>query len=367
MKIFSALLIFCALLFTNCKKNSTPPEIATNVIKTAPFENSDFKLERVSINLPADVRKVHFFDELNGICMDLSGKLFSTQDKGLTWAFTFDLVKLKNCSGSFGFEGFDGQTIVGFVGANDCSMTDPLSRTGLIFRSQNRGKTWSTDTIRNTQLRCMTLGGDKILYIAGEDMSVSNQNSAFFSSKDGGTTWDRKTFATNFSPLTNLIYLSAKQIQINGPIYPNSHNPYMESTDKGATWVFKHPGTGSEVTLGASQSDKMSYYLAFHSGTSRYSIYQNSEGNEGWTSVKSFKYAQNEVKCLSPTTALIMGKSGNGANAGLSYSVNAGKTWIEVETDTYLDAGQFITSSFYTPKNGYIVASKKVLYKIDFK
>jgi hypothetical protein len=77
MKILSVFIVFCALVFTNCQKsNANADEADATNIKTAPFENSQFRIERASTNLPEATTKIHFFDESNGIC--LTGGVFST-------------------------------------------------------------------------------------------------------------------------------------------------------------------------------------------------------------------------------------------------------------------------------------------------
>jgi photosystem II stability/assembly factor-like uncharacterized protein len=365
MKISVAFLLICTLLFSNCTKNTPTPDVEVDptLIKTTPFENADLKLERVGMNLPDFVTKIHFFDESNGVCLSSAGSLYSTTDRGVTWKVNLDLVKVANCLGSLGFHVIDDQTIVAFMGVKGCTSTDPLSRANLIFRTQNRGKTWTTDTIRDTQLRGMTLGTDKNLYFISENNGIPDYKSYFHTSTDAGLTWNKKFFITAFAPLANVIYLSSKQMRVVGPP-TNLHNPYSQSTDNGLTWEYIHPGAGSDHISGVSLGDSARYYLTYHNGTTLYNVFQNIKGSDTWSNIRSLKNVCKEVKFVSPKMAIIWGNGNKLTNAGFSYTLDTGKTWTDLNFE---EDGQFITSTFYDAKNGYVVGSKNVLYKITMK
>jgi photosystem II stability/assembly factor-like uncharacterized protein len=385
MKILSAFLIFCVLLFTNCKEATTPPEEVTNIIKAAPFENSDFKIERATINLPEAVTKIHFFDEMNGICltggsiygagqsqiehspsMSAGGSIYTTNDRGLTWTLNYTFSKeTSNCLRPLGFEVLSNQTIVAFAGASVCPSTDDAVRTNLIIRSTDKGKNWSVETVRNTNLRGMVVSPDNVLYAIGQDKmgTVINFMNTFLSSRDGGLTWDRSVLKIPFLPLGKLVALSSKKLYILSD-YCNLDNFRYESPDKGANWQFTKGGT--QYILGVSLNDKVSYYLGNTNGKNIFNIYQTTDNGDNWTNIRTVTSTTNEVKAISATSALILGK-GSGNFPSFSYTLDAGKTWKDMEILDNLDAGQMITSSFYTPKNGYIVASKKVLYKMTLK
>jgi photosystem II stability/assembly factor-like uncharacterized protein len=361
MKIFSAFLIFCALLFTNCKEAATPPEEVTNIIKTAPFENSDFKLERASTNLPEGVTKIHFFDESNGVCLTENGSTYTTTDRGLTWILNYGFSKGVNCILQTSLEVVDNQTVIVL-----CAFSCASTRYNEIRRSADKGKTWATTQIKQTQLQNMTLGADKVLYVFGNyssDLFMSEKHT-LLTSQDAGLTWRIDTITTTFCPLSQINYLSNNNLIVNS----NSktfENREVLSTDKGKTWTTKENAT--EFILGAWHGDKLSYYMSRDNAKGEFFVYQSTNGGANWAKVKTTNNITNDVKVLSATNALILGKGNSNSNAGFSYTFDAAKTWKDMNLLDNLDAGQLITSSFYTPKNGYIVATKKVLYKITLK
>jgi photosystem II stability/assembly factor-like uncharacterized protein len=365
MKQLSLLLLFCAFLFSNCKEAATLPEEATNIIKTAPFENSDFKIERASTNLPESVTKIHFFDAANGVCLTENGAIQITNDRGLTWSQTNVLTPTVSCKRPYCLEIVDAQTIVGFAGAIECSS----NTTGNVFiRSSDRGKTWATIDIQNTRLRSLTLGADNVLYAVGEyglDGALTN-TSSFFTSKDGGLTWGRTSVIAPFSPIGNIVYFGAKKLKISSTY--TAHNPYLFTKDNGSTWEYVHHiGDGSEYIIGSSFRDDLGFYLSNVYEKMVWNVYQTIDNGEKWTNIRTINNTINEVKTLSSTTAVIIGKSISNNNPGFSYTFDAGKTWTDINLLDNLDAGQLITSSFYDAKNGYIVASKNVLYKMTLK
>jgi hypothetical protein len=95
MKNITSILFFCVLLFSNCKEPNNTIEDDPKLIRTTPFENSQFKIERASINLPEAVTKIHFFDENSGICLSDSGSIFNTTDRGVTWSLSYKLLIIK--------------------------------------------------------------------------------------------------------------------------------------------------------------------------------------------------------------------------------------------------------------------------------
>jgi photosystem II stability/assembly factor-like uncharacterized protein len=365
MKIISALLIFCALLFTNCKKDSAPV-VDPNLITKTPFENSDFKIERVNNTLPNSVSKIHFYDETSGICLTSMGEIYGTTDRGVTWQLKLDLINQSNCVSTIGFEVVDDQTIVAYKGIKGCTLTDKTSRTNVIFRTQNRGKTWTSDTILNTQLSNMALGTDKILYFVTQNYGVQDYKNYFHSSKDAGLTWTKKELIAPFAPLTSVFYLLPTKIRVLGNV-ENSHNPYMQTADGGLTWEYVHLGTGSDRILRTSLGESVGYYLTYHNGTLLYNVFQTVDGGKTWSNIRSFKKNDyKEIKYVTPTTAMLLGV-GTNDSAGFSYTLDAGKTWTDMSLKDNVDTWELGASSFYDAKNGYIVGSRSVLFKITFK
>jgi photosystem II stability/assembly factor-like uncharacterized protein len=311
--------------------------------------------------LPEAVTKIHFFDEVNGICLTEIGAIHTTNDKGLTWSQTNALKPTGNCTRPYGLEIVDAQTIVGFAGEISCSAN---TAENVFIRSNDRGKTWTTTVIQNTQLRSLTVGVDKTLYAVGQGESTNL--TTVFISQNGGLNWVKSTVNTSFSPVGKIAYFGAKKIRISATY--TAHNPYIVTKDNGSTWEYvHHTGDGSEFIIESAFKDDMGYYVSNEYGKMVWNVYQSIDNGEKWTNILKSNNRVNEVKTLSPTTAIIIGKSTGNNNPGFSYTFDSGKTWKDMNLLDNLDSGQLITSSFYDAKNGYIVASKKVLYKMTLK
>jgi photosystem II stability/assembly factor-like uncharacterized protein len=357
MKIFSALLIFCALFFSNCKKAEPTLEVDQHLIKSAPFENSDFKLERASINLPSNTVKIHFFDQNNGICMTESGSTYNTTDRGLTWVLNYEFSKGTGYILQKSLEVIDNQTVIVLCAFSGSSIS---TRYNEIRRSTDRGMTWTTTQIKRTQLQNMTLGTDKVLYVFGNyssDLFYSEKHT-LLTSQDAGLTWKMDTITTNFCPLSQIVFLSSNNLVVNSGV-KTFENRQILSSDKGRTWATQEDAT--EFIHGVWHGDKLSYYAAKDLVKGGSNVYQSTNSGANWTKINPTMTGFSHVKPLSATTAVIFG------NSSFSYTLDVGKTWKQMDILDNLDGGVLASSTFYDSKNGYIVAPKNVLYKMTFK
>jgi photosystem II stability/assembly factor-like uncharacterized protein len=365
MKNITSTLFFCALIFTNCKDPNTTIEDDPKLIRTTPFENSHFKIERASINLPQAVTKIHFFDENNGICLSDSGSIFNTTDRGFTWSLSYKLLNPNNCIHSLGFEVIDNQTVVAFAGAPFCAIFDPNKDMNFIIRSTDRGKTWvDKNIINSTRLQGITKGINQTLYAVGQGITdlVDINTVTILASADNGQTW--KLISTpHFWQPSSIFYFSPSKIIIIGPRNDGA-NPQLISTDNGLTWK---ESIASEFVQNISFIDKKGYYLGQNNFKPVSYIYQTNDIGENWSKILTLKTTTNQVKMVSPSTIFICGKGNSNLNAGFSYTFDGGKTWNDMNLLDSLDNGELITSSFYDSRNGYIVGPKKVLYKINLK
>jgi photosystem II stability/assembly factor-like uncharacterized protein len=382
MKILSAFLIFCAFAFINCQKTeATAENTDTRVIKTAPFENSQFNIERASVNLPEATTKIHFFDEFNGICLTggsnygvlpfasthaAGGSIYITNDGGSSWTSSYTFSKASsNCARPLGFEVMSDNTIVAFASNSYCQSTDADVHKNVLTRSTDKGKTWTTKSMENTQLQAMAMGDNNILYAVGGVHSADNTciSNTFLVSKDGGLTWNSTMLNTPFGTMSKLMAISPKKMLIGGS-YLDETNPQLISTDNGLNW---EKNTGGEFMMNVSHGEKMGLYLSHLKHQYTFTVSQTSNGGASWSTIRTSTSTTNEVKVISATTALILGRSDGEQNAGFAYTTDGGKTW---SNKVLLDngyTGELITSSFYSPRNGYIVGANKILYKMTFK
>jgi photosystem II stability/assembly factor-like uncharacterized protein len=379
MKILFVFLVFCALIFTNCQKSSSnAEEIDVRVIKTAPFEDSQFKIERVSVNLPDATTKIHFFDQSNGICLTggnkygvfynqgtehtTGGSIYITNNGGSTWTPSYTFSKASSgCLRPLGFEITEDNTIVAFASSAVCHSSDPDVRTNVVIQSTDKGQTWVKNALDNTRLSAMTYGEDNTLYAIGG--GTSHEGNSIFESKDNGTNWKRTAISTSFGSMTNIMTLSDKKLLIRGS-YFDTTNPQLLSVNNGLNWQKQ---SGNEYMLGVSKDEKMGLYLSEINGKYEFKVQQSHNDGATWSTIRTFQSTINEVKVVSATTALILGRSDGELNAGFSYTTDGGKTWTD---KTLLDnghAGELVASSFYSSKSGYIVGANKILYRITFK
>jgi photosystem II stability/assembly factor-like uncharacterized protein len=217
MKIYSAILIFCALLFSNCKKAEPSPEPTPvtvsfdPLIRKTPYENSDFRLERVETDLPEGVAKIHFFDAKNAIYLSLKGTFFTTSDGGLNWSQSKFFEKTPNYTPTFDFEVIDNQIVVGFF-TESFTQNFTTSFTNEIVRSTDRGKTWTSQMVKDTELKSIVFGTDNYLYVFGkyanDVFTGSITHQTLLTSQDAGLTWKKSVINTWFAPVSNFYFLS---------------------------------------------------------------------------------------------------------------------------------------------------------------
>jgi hypothetical protein len=381
MKILSVFLVFCALVFTNCQKSNNPEDADARAIKTAPFENSAFKIERASVSLPEATTKIHFFDESNGICltggkiyntMDVEnahtagGSVYTTNNGGLTWTLSYMFSKASsNCLRPMGFEVMSDKTIVAFAGSSACSSTDPEVHTNVVIRSTDKGKTWTTKPLDKMVIRAMVCGEDNTLYAAGSYTGNGEMHGAnsTFTSKDGGLSWNRTTLSAGLGRVAKIMNFTPKKMLVSGSFFDFNYYQ-LTSTNKGENW---ERNTGPEFIVDVSHGEKMGLYLAAKRETFEFTVYETHNSGDSWLPIRTSYNTTNEVKVLSATTALILGRSAGEETAGLTYTVDGGKTWTDKALFDNGNAGELVASSFYSPKSGYIVGSNKILYKMTFK
>jgi photosystem II stability/assembly factor-like uncharacterized protein len=365
MKNITSILFVCALIFTNCKDSNTTIEDDPKLIRTTPFENNHFKIERASFNLPQAVTKIHFFDENNGISLSDSGSIFNTNDRGATWSLSYKLLNNDNCLRTLGFEVVNNQTIVAFASSPYCTLPNTDKRLNFSIRSTDKGKTWVDKNVNDsTLIKSITHDENQALYAVGQGIEgiLDIRTAAILTSVDNGQTW-KSLSTTNFGYLSNIFHFSPSKMLLVGP-RSNTTNPRLISTDNGLTW---NRILTSEFIQDVSFIDKTAYYLGQNNTKSVSYIYQSNDSGDNWTKVFTLNSTTNHVKMVSPTTTFIFGKSNSNLNAGFTYTFDGGKTWVDMTLLDNLDTGELITSSFYDSRNGYIVGSKKILYKITLK
>ncbi len=358
MKVLAPTLILCVLLFTHCKSIDNTPEIVDqNLIQKAPFENKDFRFERASTNLPDSISKIHFFDVYNGLCITQNGSIFISNDKGLTWTLSYRNV--------LRFEIVNNQTIVAFAGGLPYAISSDTSNN--ISRSTDKGKTWtSSQIIKTTALQDITRGVDQNLYTVGQDF-IGNANTGIVTilkSQDGGQNWTKLSRPNFFDPI-KIVNMSPNKLVVMGYARTNEGTiSQIISKDNGLTW---EESKTYEYINSTSYSDKIGYYLGFNYGNNINNIYQTYNQGTTWIKIRTINNTVNQVIAVSPTIALILGRGDSNLNAGFSYTTNGGTSWTDMSLLDNLDSGQLINGSFYDAQNGYIVGSKKILYKLTWK
>jgi photosystem II stability/assembly factor-like uncharacterized protein len=253
------------------------------------------------------------------------------------------------------------QTIVAFAGTSMCHSTDPDVRTNSVIRSTDKGKSWAVNPTMNDLLTSMTLGDNNTLYIIGR--IKNNHENTVFDSKDGGLSWNKSAIKTPFGSFSKIMNIAPKKLLITGS-YLDDTNPRLTSGDNGLNW---EKNTGSDFMLGVSHGEKMGLYLSQQKQQYSFSVYETHNNGDSWTNIRTFSSTVNEVKVLSATTALILGRSAGEESASFSYTLDGGKTWTDKALLDNGIAGELIASSFFSSKSGYIVGAKNVLYKMTFK
>ncbi|MBE8991532.1 WD40/YVTN/BNR-like repeat-containing protein [Nostoc sp. LEGE 12450] len=207
--------------------------------------------------------------------------------------------------------------------------TASWSRLGTIFKSSDRGQTW-------TKLKIdLPMGGNENRRWLGERLAVNpfNSNVIFFGSRlsglwkssNGGTTWG-KVSSFPEKPEANIgIVGIVFNKNVSGLVYANAYgNGIYKSTDAGVTWS-KIPGSPSQVNRMVLANGEV-LYVTHRLGVSKYT-------NKLWSSITPTN-AKTEFNAISvdpnnPNHLLIVYDQHISPknDSGIFESTNGGATW----------------------------------------
>jgi len=181
-------------------------------------------------------------------------KLYITVDRGSSWTSLDASASLDWTSVDISA---DGQTI---VAAGNDGMASPSQVTHAVFRSTNRGLTWTTLLTGSDPYPTVSMSGDgQTILVTDPDASNppdSNgnpvSNGRMKASTDGGTSW------SNVAPGENW-----RAVVVSGDgntMYASNHVDLWKSTDDGATWS-RLTAAGSHMFSSVSTSNDGSVVL----------------------------------------------------------------------------------------------------------
>lgn len=337
-----SLVIFFATI--SCTKENP---LATG--ESLPYESSSIKLELISSSLPLGIRDIYFSDTSNGIAVSYDGKIYKSDDNGVSWTTQYSNPIPEQPFYQILFTGASVGYVVG--GSVSCGGTGCIPSGGVILKTIDGGASW---------INVFQAGKVEIVSIAknstGELFAVSNGTKGLIiKSTDSGSNWttidstdfrlEKITFNNNIGYCTGA----------NGKI--------IRSINNGSTWELA-------ATLDA-------YYVTDIRFTSNngycivnnQSIYKTSDTGNNWTQKYSSDFYSLVLHPVTETRCLVFGEGRySGGDFGHWYgafrqTTDSGDDWTITE---FTDIGPIRYISFYSSTDGYAVADRKLI-KVTLK
>ncbi len=340
---------------------------------------------------------IHFVNDTLGFVGTSTGKIFRTEDAGLTWSLqnsgiTAQLERFFFVDDQLGFavaaqfilRSTDGGSTweqlptPELVNIKDLHFWDAMNgigvgAVGVILRTVDGGDTWSSITSPTTY----TMND---LEVQGNTLIACGAWSRIIRSTDGGATWtvqtsdNRERYSLSFTPA------GVGLMGASGIVY--------RSLDMGATWSMVHVGTPNSLTRMSFANDQIGVVAGSTEGVRTINggrhwaasdviglgVHMRSDGagssggGQGVNTRTGDFYAtvqngptgsrpQVVIRCthsFSPTTYIV---AGGNLNGGFYRTTNGGSSW------TYTPAGNPYDMYFPTESTGYAVGEGTSVYK----
>lgn len=341
--------LICIYLVIFVATISCTKENPLKIGESLPYESSSIKLELISSSLPFGIRDIYFSDASNGIAVSYDGKIYKSDDYGISWTTQYSNPVTEQPFYQILFT----DTNIGYVvgGSTSCGGTGCTPSGGVILKTIDGGASW---------INVFQAGKVEIVSIAknssGDLFAVSNGTKGrIIRSTDNGSNWstidstdfhlEKVTFSDNIGYCTGA----------NGKI--------IRSINNGSTWELA-------ATLNA-------YYVSdirfiSNSGyciANNQSIYKTNDTGTNWVQKYSSDFFSLVLHPVTETRCLVFGGgSYTGGDFGYWYgafrqTTDSGDDWNVTELT---DIGPIRYISFYSPTDGYVVADNKLI-KVTLK
>ena len=173
--------------FVSCKKTSLTKQ---NINISFPFTNENIEMTVASENIPKKVWDIHFFNEETGIAMTYDGKVYKTNDKGITWTLKFTNTILDQPFYKIVFKDQNTGYIVG--GNSGCSGTGCTPAGGIVIKTIDAGETWNIiyQVPGMVDFMCMAINSNGDLFLIQNGFTPnSTAQTSILKSSDEGLTW----------------------------------------------------------------------------------------------------------------------------------------------------------------------------------
>jgi photosystem II stability/assembly factor-like uncharacterized protein len=348
-------------LFLGCKKTEEAIEPIPEG-SDIPFENSLFKVEILKNDSTVSMRKIHFFDESNGVGISYNG-IFQTQNKGLNWVKKYSLPQLDSAIYFYFRDIHFINNKIGFVtgGHSGCPGCKPP--TGLILKTTDGGNTWQPIyQTSNSRLGSMTHDTNSELYTyevsSTNNISPNYAITKIIRSEDFGQTW--KTVST--------------LVADGNALAVNENSIFLTSIIQGVGKVFKgynDGGVWSEIPLG---ENLYTTQISFKNGVGyclvgNKKLLKTTDNGQSWETVFTDKNSSAQLNLLSNDRCLLIrpfyifkdSYDHFQSFGAIKQSGDGGRTWNEVVFKSALGYAHF-----YDDSNGYIL-TRSGLAKVSLK
>jgi len=192
-----------------------------------------------------------------------------------------------------------------------------------LFRSTNRGQTWTRESDVDTN--CWAIAIDKTtnpstIYVGTGKWSGSTTNGTIFKSTNGGSSWNEVNSGLTGSRIRSLVIDHTDPSIVysghtNGRIY--------KSSNKGSSWSSRSSGLGESEVLRVIVDP--SNHNTLYAALKKHGIYKSTNGGDKWSNVYSGNTPDVAIDPNDPQTLYAAVKK-----TGIYRSTDAGSSWSKV-------------------------------------
>jgi photosystem II stability/assembly factor-like uncharacterized protein len=216
--------------------------------------------------------------------------------------------------------------LVATTGAT-CRIGGPTSNDGGIYKSTDRGETWSQKVfVGKEKKKTITIGNvdtRSLMFEPGKPSTVylASEANGLYRTTDAGDTWTKT--GLNSGRITSLD-INPDSTNI---LYATTGKSLYRSTDSGSKWTSVYTNTlenNSLFNVIVDFFDTQRIYLTDNIG----SIYKSYDGGNTWQTIKSFPKPVSILK-MNPTDSRKLFAAIKGG--GLQYSSDGGANWVSLQ------------------------------------
>ena len=346
------LLLFLPLIIVSCKKD---PIDKTDF----PYEDSNIKLECFPIvNVNTSIVDLGFIDESNGIIISYYGKVFMTNDKGISWNLKYSPSGTNEFFNEVLFLDDKIAYVVGTYHGSNKPGNKPQG--GFVLKTEDAGQTWKNilEISGSVEFESIAKNSKGDIFIVQSGYLNGKSFAKILKTADEGLSWS-VVDSVNY-PLLKITFSGSFGFCYGG--YNEDYAKILRSIDNGKNWNETIKVDGHAVND-----------IQFYQNTGCYilnnSIYRTLNFGATWLTINSPAASVSSIIAIGSNSYLVCGATkskginGEYLTGSLYQTLDGGKSWFEHKIK---DIRPLRKPSFFLPNQGYALMSGK-LVKITIK